>query len=104
MPEFIGVSDWWPASNTKESGFLNDDIQFNTDWKPLQGESSLKNTATTINNMWNEMLPDVAKTHVNGRKVKFATSIASIKSSTNFVALGPLLTGTAKVVYDIIAA
>ncbi len=67
-------------------------------------ETDLKAAATAINDAWSGILEQVALTHLAGRKAVLTQQIASIKASANFAALGPMLTGTAKAVYNTIAA
>ena len=77
------------------------------DFSMAAGEKDLKNAADRINYYYSPnypLNPDVVTTHYNGRKAKLATNIAAIKSSEKFAALGPLLNGSAKTVYDLIAA
>ena len=67
-------------------------------------ETDLKAAAAAINDAWSDILEQVALTHLAGRKAVLTQQIASIKASTTFAALGPMLTGTAKAVYNTIAA
>jgi hypothetical protein len=60
--------------------------------------------ATVINEAWNKIPSAAAVRHIQGRNVKLAPQMAAIKTSTSFPELGSMLTGTAKAVYDIIAA
>lgn len=98
-PTFMGFVDYTSANGLTDTG----DLVLSYSAENLR-EKDLKTAAASINSFWSEILPDVAKTHLDGRKAKLATSIASIKSSPNFAELAPLLTGTAKSVYDMIAA
>ena len=85
---FYGFVDYFPNSGLSDAG----DLQLGID------------AASVINFYYEEILPATIVNHFNGQKAKLATAIASAKSSTNFAALGPLLKGSAKSVYDLIAA
>ena len=66
-------------------------------------EKTVKDAAYQINVMYESILPELVTTNLNAVKANFATQIASIKTNKNFASLGPLLKGSAKTVYDLIA-
>lgn len=109
IPQYSNQTDWLPKTSTGTDpgatiGFSTaSDLQLSAS-KPLDGYTTLKDTATQINDLWSPISVNVATTHVTGRKTALAKGITTIKSSQNFAALGPMLTGTAKTVYDLIAA
>jgi hypothetical protein len=96
---FYGFVDYFPNTGLSDSG----DLQLGIDPSGAS-EKTVKDAASTINFYYEEILPETITTHFNGQKAKLATAIASAKSSANFAALGPMLTGAAKTVYDLIAA
>ena len=97
-PVSMGLADYRQKEGLTDKG----DLQITSARK--QVEPDLKTAAYYINSSWEKILPDIAITHMNGRKAKLATAIASIKAKSNFTELGPMLNGTAKTVYDMIAA
>jgi len=98
IPVLMGLVDYDLNYGLTDGGDLKVSLALD-----MLGEPDLKSAAAQINEFWNSIDAQVAMTHLNGRKAKLSTSIASIKTSTNFAALGPMLTGTAKSVYDMIA-
>jgi hypothetical protein len=106
IPAFLGLADWFSPVGRDPRGSLSDsgDLQISADFN--MHPQDLKSAADDINSKWNEFTPEVVKTHLTGRKAQplFARDIASIKSSTKFALIGPMLTGNAKSVYDMIAA
>ena len=97
-PAMMGFVDYFNTSGLTDSGDLG--ITVSTEQK----QPDVKSIATELNKQWNIILPKVAIDHLNLRKAKLAPAITAIKASPTFTTLGPLLTGTAKSVYDMIAA
>ena len=100
VPGFFGYASYDNATGMQAPANL--ELMRNND----SGISDLKSTSAEINRLWNSILPDVATTNLNSRKSdpKIATWIKTIKASPTFTQLEPLLTGTAKIVYNSIAA
>jgi hypothetical protein len=98
-PVFYGMIDYDNVNGLTDDNNL--ELQIN-----LEGikEPDLKTAAASINDSWSAIQAQVALTHLAARKAVLTQQIASIKASTTFAALGPLLTGTAKAVYNTIAA
>jgi hypothetical protein len=103
VPALFGLANWFPPAGRDPRGLSDDgDLKISEDFN--MNPRDLKSAANSINSLWNQFTPEVLKTHLTGRKAQLARSIASIKSSTNFALIGPMLTGNAKSVYDMIAA
>tara|TARA_R110000868_G_scaffold406634_1_gene687230 strand:+ start:897 stop:1523 length:627 start_codon:yes stop_codon:yes gene_type:complete len=64
----------------------------------------LKQLAAFINDSWNVIPSAAAVAHMQGRKAQLQQAIATIKMGNTFTTLGAMLTGTAKEIYNIIAA
>ena len=80
-------------------------LELGQDLSPaLNKQDTVTDAAYSINNYYERVSSEVISTHYNGQKAKLATTIAAAKESKNFAALGPLLKGSAKTVYDLIAA
>jgi hypothetical protein len=81
-------------------------LELGQDLSPaINKQDTVADVAYSINeNYYAKVKPESILTHFNGQKAKLATTIASAKASKNFAALGPLLKGSAKTVYDLIAA
>ena len=99
IPAFYGMLDYTINYGLTDGG----DLKLGIDPSGIS-EKTVADAASVINFYYEEILPATIVNHFNGQKAKLATAIASAKSSTNFAALGPLLKGSAKSVYDLIAA
>lgn len=98
MPLLMGMLDWFPAK-----GFLNDEnLQPQSDWEQ-EPVKTTQEVATAINNAWNVFTPEIVTSHLLPRIPKLGSWVTNIKSAKNFTELGPLLSGNAKSVYDLIS-
>jgi hypothetical protein len=99
IPAFYGMIDYTLNYGLTDAG----DLQLGID-PTYASEKTVADAASSINFYYEDILPETLTTHFNGQKAKLATSIATTKAAQNFAALGPLLKGSAKTAYDLIAA
>ena len=101
IPAFYGMLDYTTNYGLTDNG----DLELGISLDPtLTSEKTVADAAYSINLYYEQILPATLTTNFNGYKSKLTTTIATIKASKNFAALGPLLKGTAKTAYDLIAA
>jgi hypothetical protein len=99
IPAFYGILEYTTNYGLTDNG----DLELGLDLS-MASEKTLKDAAYSINYFYETILPETLTTNFNGRKAKLATAIATTKAAQNFAALGPLLKGSAKTAYDLIAA
>jgi hypothetical protein len=99
IPAFYGMLDYTTNYGLTDGG----DLELGID-PSMASEKTLQAAADSINFFYEEITPETLTTHFNGQKAKLATAIATTKAAQNFAALGPLLKGSAKTAYDLIAA
>jgi hypothetical protein len=66
--------------------------------------NDVKQLAAVINQSWNQIPSSVAIANLQAKKAKFTGTITALKANPYFAELAPMLTNTAKEVYNIIAA
>jgi hypothetical protein len=100
IPAYYGTVSYFNNDDTLED---QGDLQLGIDVS-MASEKTLQAAADSINFYYEGILPETLTTHFNGYKTKLTTAIATTKAAQNFTALGPLLKGSAKTAYDLIAA
>jgi hypothetical protein len=106
-PIWVSGISWENETLAQPPGFtrwLSTTIESPSANTRLDAYKTVKDIASTINTDWNEFLPEIATTYITANKSKMTDSISKIKATKSFAELGPMLTGTAKTVYDLIAA
>jgi hypothetical protein len=104
IPAFYGNLDYTTNYGLQEASELGLGTALDA---TTNAETTVAAAADQINYVYNDyamITPQTVTTHFNARKAKLATAIATTKAAQNFATLGTLLNGTAKTVYDLIAA
>ena len=104
MPVFMGPLDFFFRDNKFANNNPALSVPVNSWTNDLIVTNDLKQFADVINDAWNKIPSAVAVAHLQGRKATLANSMAKIKAGKDFATYGAMLTGTAKEVYNIIAA